>query len=135
MTAKGQNRFIKTFLLFVAIWPGLQLAMSNILLTSPWRFMGFAMYTSPHDIEVTISAEEHGQSFVIDPRGFPHELKGAYQDFLKKRRTWGRLYSPKTFLAALSLGHPAMEKFAIDIAQIRLIDGSFKLYSSDKYRQ
>lgn len=84
---------------FVVLWPLAQLVLVHAAHTNPWRLMGFAMYTTEHDIRVTLKKRDPaGQTLEVEPHELPPEARAAYDDFVARRVVLGRLCSPASFV-------------------------------------
>lgn len=113
---KTKRRLVIALTWFVVLWPCAQLALVQFASTNPWRLMGFAMYATEHDIQVTLRRE----GAVVAPSDLPPAVRLAYDDFVSKRTILGRLYSPAAFVGVWRRADPSVGPVDIDIEVRRL---------------
>lgn len=119
---------------FVVMWPLVQIALVEVAHTNPWRLMGFAMYATEHDIEVTLKKHPPGGSSVdIAPTALPPEARRAYEAFVAKRAVLGRLHSPASFVETWRRADPTVGGVEIDVEVLRLKGGRMATVARDHY--
>lgn len=113
---------------FVVLWPVVQIVLVHVAHTNPWRLMGFAMYTTDHEVRVTLKK----QNVTVDPRDLPREAREAYDDFVTKRAVLGRLHSPASFVTTWRRVDPTVGNVEVDIEVLRLKGGRMTTIARDR---
>lgn len=113
---KRSRKIVAACTWLVVLWPIVQILLVEVAHTNPWRLMGFAMYATEHDIEVTLSKRgETGPSVIVEPRELPPPARDAYDEFVACRAVLGRLCSPESFVRAWRRADPSLEPVHIDV--------------------
>ena len=113
---------------FVILWPIAQIVLVEVARTNPWRLMGFAMYTTDHQVRVTLKT----QNVTVEPRDLPREAREAYDDFLVRRAVLGRLCSPTSFVSTWRRIDPRVGEVEVDIEVLRLKDARMTTIARDR---
>lgn len=100
----------------VLLWPIVQIALVFAAQTNPWRLMGFGMYSTEHDIKVTLTKRgATGPSAIVQPNDLPPPARKAYDDFVERRAVLGRLCSPESFVRTWRQADPKLEPLHVDV--------------------
>ena len=113
---------------FVVLWPLVQIVLVHVAHTNPWRLMGFAMYTTDHEVRVTLKR----QNVAVEPRELPREAREAYDDFVVKRAVLGRLCSPSAFVSTWRRVDPTIGEVEVDVEVLRLKDARMTVIARDR---
>ena len=114
---------------FVVLWPIVQIVLVHVAHTNPWRLMGFAMYTTDHEVRVTLKK----QNVTVAPSDLPREAREAYDDFLVRRAVLGRLCSPASFVGTWRRVDPSIGDVDVDIEVLRLKNAGMTTVARDHH--
>ena len=92
MTSTAKKRAVAVLLALIAVWPAVHHVLAQRYLFDPWRFFGWAMYSTPDQrLLVNVAAVEDERARLLDLQ--PPLLDEARQ-FAHRRSILGKWVSP-----------------------------------------
>ena len=92
MTPAFKRRVIAVAVLAVAVWPPLHHGLARHYDFDPWRFFGWAMYSTPNPTVEVGLAQPSARGMQPIPIG--PELQELLSDYAHRRSIWGDLLPP-----------------------------------------
>ncbi len=99
----------RALLIFIALWPAVTLVLQVGWSVDPWKLMGFGMYAAParrlDDVQLSLWVKREGAWQPLDPAVVAEQ----YAQFIRWRRSLGRLVGAETLARAMLQATQAAE--------------------------
>ncbi len=113
-------RLLGSLVVVVGLWPIAHYVLVTRLDVNPWKLYGFAMYCTPHVVEVELYGRQGERIRRIESRTLPPEIREGYRAFLLRRWVLGRLHSPEPVARSLLETWPQLESVEVRVHLERL---------------
>ena len=120
-------RLYGAFLVFIIAWPCIHRVLVVTHDVNPWQLYGFAMYCTPHMVQVHVGKVDGDDLRTIPSERLPREQQVALRKFVLTRNTVGKLHSHKAFASSLRKVLPPSEPLSMIVDVTRLDPSSSRL--------
>lgn len=116
-------------LIVLITWPIIHIFLVNKYDVDPWELFGFAMYTTPHkiDVQLSIHTPKNKKAAIASP--LSDNLRSQFNDFIDKRSVLGQFHRPDELCKNILRSNKAFIQVTIKIDTIRL-DGKTGMLTS-----
>jgi hypothetical protein len=117
----ARRRFVIALLACVALWPVAHRALVARYGINPWKFAGWAMYTTPVVPELAVLFEPKGKELaVLDERTLPPPARDALERFRIQRTAYGDLARADDLARAVFTARGDLQWLLVATQRLRL---------------
>jgi hypothetical protein len=116
LTLVGKQRLVAAALALLAVWPLAHAALVARYHIDPWRFFGWAMYSTPKlPVRISIYERRGDERVRVAVDDLDPVLRKARQRLVNRRLRWGSLAPVDGFGRQLLAARPEAEVIEIDV--------------------
>ena len=125
---RWKRRAVSALLLLVALWPLVHRGLVARYRIHPWKFGGFAMYTTHRrSLAIAVDAESGAP---VDEQTLSERGRAALAAFREERHSYGRLSVPDRAAEAVLLDRPDLDHLKL-VVQLLWLDPETGRIASD----
>jgi hypothetical protein len=130
-----RRRILGAILVAAAVWPLFLRAAVRRFDVNPWKFGGFAMYTTPTPpILVALLRAVPGGFRALDPRTLPAPVRAQLDRFQMERHALGTLREPDDVARAVLAAQPELPGLVVMVQRMKLDPATARMTSRrDRY--
>ena len=133
MSYRAKERLVRSILVALAVWPAAQYTATVYFDVNPWKFFGWAMYTTPApQLRMGMGELAGGRVDWQKQRPMPREIVEEGFRFLDLRTAYGDLHAPDDLARMALAAFPETEGVAVRVTRLVLERESARTVPCDR---